>query len=205
MERHYRLWDYYEELNEELELLESQQPVRRYTHVSLMPVQNRFQYGRVEMRIPSIYRNQVQGTQIVQEPSLNVQGRNHVQQSMYQDYMSVRNIFNMSPTDLMEMTSTMNPFMNLVLEQMIPLLQEGELEDVKITISQEDFDKLKHYQYDKDVHVSNECYICMDAYEQGCELVEIPCNHYFHKDCIQKWLTTEKVTCPVCRKDVRST
>ena len=31
------------------------------------------------------------------------------------------------------------------------------------------------------------------------QTMKTPCNHYFHKDCLQKW-TDVKLDCPTCRK-----
>lgn len=47
----------------------------------------------------------------------------------------------------------------------------------------------------------NECPICYDNIkrdESQCQL--IGCKHYFHKDCIKKWLSMKKDTCPSCRR-----
>lgn len=40
-----------------------------------------------------------------------------------------------------------------------------------------------------------ECPICIQRMRVGCEL---PCKHYFHKECIDEWLKRGN-TCPVCR------
>ncbi|EFJ40020.1 hypothetical protein VOLCADRAFT_100265 [Volvox carteri f. nagariensis] len=42
------------------------------------------------------------------------------------------------------------------------------------------------------------CTVCHDAFEAGGEVVELPCRHCFHEDCIMPWLQ-EQNTCPVCR------
>lgn len=44
-----------------------------------------------------------------------------------------------------------------------------------------------------------ECPICQDPLEE--RVVRLPCDHYFHKPCINKWFT-ERNTCPICRKDL---
>lgn len=46
-----------------------------------------------------------------------------------------------------------------------------------------------------------ECCICLSAYEDGVELRELPCNHHFHIDCIDKWLHIN-ATCPLCKCNV---
>jgi Ring finger domain len=44
--------------------------------------------------------------------------------------------------------------------------------------------------------VGDPCAICHDTYERGEEVVELPCDHCFHEDCIMKWLRSHH-TCPV--------
>ncbi|KAJ2509716.1 hypothetical protein H4217_008207 [Coemansia sp. RSA 1939] len=43
-----------------------------------------------------------------------------------------------------------------------------------------------------------DCGICMDEYNKDEEVVELPCKHIYHKDCIEHWLKMNG-TCPVCR------
>ncbi|GIL59455.1 hypothetical protein Vafri_14144 [Volvox africanus] len=42
------------------------------------------------------------------------------------------------------------------------------------------------------------CTVCHDAFTHGVEVVELPCRHCFHEDCIMPWLRQQN-TCPVCR------
>jgi hypothetical protein len=45
------------------------------------------------------------------------------------------------------------------------------------------------------------CLVCLcdfEAKETGRKLVK--CNHLFHKDCIDQWLTTGRNSCPLCRE-----
>lgn len=78
------------------------------------------------------------------------------------------------------------------------------LEDVKVTLDQSIFDKLPEITFSEKIIIEEPCNICMEEYENGDILKKLPCNHYYHKDCISKWLCNEKTTCPMCRKDVRS-
>lgn len=43
-----------------------------------------------------------------------------------------------------------------------------------------------------------ECCICLSAYEDGAELLELPCSHHFHRACIHKWLRIN-TSCPLCK------
>ncbi|PIN04080.1 SCF ubiquitin ligase, Rbx1 component [Handroanthus impetiginosus] len=42
------------------------------------------------------------------------------------------------------------------------------------------------------------CSICLDEFPGSCETVSMPCSHFFHEDCIKKWLRTSHY-CPICR------
>lgn len=46
-----------------------------------------------------------------------------------------------------------------------------------------------------------ECSICMDNVALGDEVTVLPCNHWFHGDCVTAWLK-EHDTCPHCRKPI---
>ncbi|KIW72692.1 hypothetical protein PV04_00869 [Phialophora macrospora] len=46
-----------------------------------------------------------------------------------------------------------------------------------------------------------ECSICMDNVELGQEVTVLPCNHWFHGECVTSWLK-EHDTCPHCRKPI---
>jgi hypothetical protein len=47
------------------------------------------------------------------------------------------------------------------------------------------------------------CSICLDDFESGELLVLLPrCQHAFHKECIQPWLTERQGCCPLCKTDV---
>ena len=43
-----------------------------------------------------------------------------------------------------------------------------------------------------------ECPICLKRFEQDDEVMELPCSHQFHSDCLTAWLT-KAASCPLCR------
>ncbi|CAL9204945.1 unnamed protein product [Musa hybrid cultivar] len=47
-----------------------------------------------------------------------------------------------------------------------------------------------------------QCYICLVEYEEGDCMRMLPCNHEFHRTCIDKWLKEIHRVCPLCRRDV---
>ncbi|PVU89810.1 hypothetical protein BB559_004935 [Furculomyces boomerangus] len=58
-----------------------------------------------------------------------------------------------------------------------------------------------------DGHKENdvECQICFEKIELTEDIRLISCNHLFHTQCIDTWLTTRSSFCPICRHDLRLT
>lgn len=46
------------------------------------------------------------------------------------------------------------------------------------------------------------CAVCLVDYESGDRLRVLPCGHRFHCGCVDKWLTEQSCTCPLCNKKV---
>jgi len=55
---------------------------------------------------------------------------------------------------------------------------------------------------DNDDMVGEACAICLSNFESGEEARNLPCKHFFHKPCIDKWLRRHRV-CPLCMKDIK--
>ena len=49
--------------------------------------------------------------------------------------------------------------------------------------------------------ISTACSICLCDYEDQEELRRLPCDHYFHKECVDEWLKLKR-TCPLCKRDI---
>nr|ACU16109.1 unknown [Glycine max] len=46
-----------------------------------------------------------------------------------------------------------------------------------------------------------ECCVCLCRFEDNQEVSELPCKHYFHRGCLDKWFEFDNKhsTCPLCR------
>lgn len=51
--------------------------------------------------------------------------------------------------------------------------------------------------------MNESCPICLDEFNQGEVLNELPCGHCYHIACIQPWLQYRSPYCPLCKLDVR--
>jgi len=47
------------------------------------------------------------------------------------------------------------------------------------------------------------CSICLGEYEEGENLVCLPCKHVYHDDCVSSWCTSH-IRCPLCNFDLES-
>ncbi|KAF8054018.1 hypothetical protein N665_1355s0003 [Sinapis alba] len=47
----------------------------------------------------------------------------------------------------------------------------------------------------------NQCAVCMDEFEDGSDVKQMPCKHVFHQDCLMPWLQLHN-SCPVCRYEL---
>ena len=47
------------------------------------------------------------------------------------------------------------------------------------------------------------CSICLGEYEEGENLVCLPCKHVYHEDCVSSWCSSH-VRCPLCNFDLES-
>jgi len=50
---------------------------------------------------------------------------------------------------------------------------------------------------------SAECGVCLAAFSPDLEVVRLPCRHAFHTECISRWLTEFRSTCPLCAAPVK--
>ena len=61
-----------------------------------------------------------------------------------------------------------------------------------------EFPQIKIEDLNKLEECNRSCHICLLPFQVGEEVTSLPCIHFFHNICINKWLEKEKI-CPVCK------
>ncbi|KAL3315906.1 E3 ubiquitin-protein ligase rnf6 [Cichlidogyrus casuarinus] len=52
-------------------------------------------------------------------------------------------------------------------------------------------------------HIQTDCEICLGSYKANDKLRHLPCGHFFHKKCVDPWLSSNP-SCPKCRSGISS-
>lgn len=61
-------------------------------------------------------------------------------------------------------------------------------------------DNMETVELDNSRSTDHTCVFCISEYQPGEMLRELPCRHWFHRDCIDVWLQGN-IHCPVCNSD----
>ena len=73
--------------------------------------------------------------------------------------------------------------------------------------SQSEIKKLNKYTLteDKLINFGNEntCSVCKEDFFIGNKMMDLPCNHYFHEECLMPWLNQHD-SCPICRFELKT-
>lgn len=49
----------------------------------------------------------------------------------------------------------------------------------------------------------NTCSVCKEDFIIGNKMMDLPCNHYFHEECLMPWLDQHD-SCPICRFELKT-
>lgn len=89
----------------------------------------------------------------------------------------------------------------LMAQGRIPELHQGNLRDLGVGGSR-DPGRQEDYSARSDASDGDTCAICLSGYEPNEEVRILPCRHYLHRRCLDKWVEHKKrdATCPLCKQ-----
>eukprot|EP00831_Metopus_contortus_P010809 TRINITY_DN1423_c0_g1_i3.p1 TRINITY_DN1423_c0_g1~~TRINITY_DN1423_c0_g1_i3.p1 ORF type:complete len:228 (+),score=31.74 TRINITY_DN1423_c0_g1_i3:216-899(+) len=87
---------------------------------------------------------------------------------------------------------------NMTYEQLLEL--ENRIGKVEIGLDKKHFDRLTRMKYIKSKAIKS-CPIDLQDFEEGEEIIILPCGHSFHEECLKGHFNTKK-KCPVCLFDI---
>ena len=74
----------------------------------------------------------------------------------------------------------------------------------KKVLSEKGDEQLKTVKYSKDKFDQESCCIMFYNFEEGQDVIQLPCKHIFDPDGIKTWLKEEQAKCPICRFELDS-
>ena len=74
----------------------------------------------------------------------------------------------------------------------------------KKILSDKGNEQLKTVKYNKDKFEQDSCCIMFVDFEEGQDVIQLPCGHIFDPDGIKTWLKEEQAKCPICRFELDS-
>lgn len=70
-----------------------------------------------------------------------------------------------------------------------------------------EINKLKKYILSKEnlnnFGCENSCSVCKEDFVIGNKMMDLPCKHYFHEECLMPWLNQHD-SCPICRYELKT-
>ena len=89
-------------------------------------------------------------------------------------------------------------------EQEEEILNTSFINDKKkyktVLYDNDDNEQLKIIKYTKNsINNDEKCPIMSTIFEDGQDIIQLPCKHSFEPEAIKQWLKEEKAECPVCR------
>jgi hypothetical protein len=123
---------------------------------------------------------------------------NEVLENAISEYLNALMISNRYLTSNELFTDTIlsnNRTYEQVLQESFETQPEIEKTDHIIEIESYNYSEIKDKIDDKD------CCICLNDFDDDCEVSILNCNHILHKDCMIEW-GKYKQSCPVCREQV---
>jgi hypothetical protein len=73
---------------------------------------------------------------------------------------------------------------------------------IKLVRREREWADEKHHRWQLFAANSSRCTMCLEDFRLNERVHRLPCQHYFHHQCIVQWLLRHN-TCPICRKPVQ--
>jgi hypothetical protein len=90
-----------------------------------------------------------------------------------------------------------------LIESILRQLQELQVDlRLQVPLGDEETKKLPTRKYRKGEEKMEQCVICVEDFHDGEGLRVLPCEHYFHRQCIDEWLINHSAVCPLCKYEV---
>ena len=121
---------------------------------------------------------------------------------------------------IIRVTNPNNPLVQLVTNLINSEYENDEIENILNYIinndqnrygsppaAQSEIKKLNKYTLTKDklnhFGTENTCSVCKEDFVIGNKMMDLPCNHYFHEECLMPWLNQHD-SCPICRFELKT-
>lgn len=82
--------------------------------------------------------------------------------------------------------------------------QSNQMDNVKLTVKPEIIEGItrkKFKEYESNIkEINTKCTVCQACFEGEDDTRILNCNHVYHADCIDNWLTNYNYLCPCCRE-----
>ena len=88
--------------------------------------------------------------------------------------------------------------MDLLYNEHEPTERPRPLENEEVNFPQKSYAHVRPDEFT----IDESCRICLEEYEETEMVSILPCKHYFHPKCIEKWVTEIWGTCPICNQAV---
>ena len=116
-------------------------------------------------------------------------------------FINTSNLNNISSEQFLNVINIFNDILNSNINN-----NDTELEDVIVTLDDNDYDKLEIIKYKElDNSLENKCSVCLVEFQDDDNVMILPCKHYYHTNCIKEWLKEYDYKCPVCRYECGKT
>ena len=91
---------------------------------------------------------------------------------------------------------------NMTYEQLLEL--EENVGKVSKGLTKNQIKKIPQNRYNKNLYKNcdDKCVICQYDFKDGDIVTKLSCGHLFHSECVDTWLSKNKV-CPMCQKEIR--